>query len=292
MTLQSTVPELSISPEVLAWLRSCCERPDALVQFEKTALEGSFDDPFLASEAWRRFTEHVHELWKMHDHAVIRGVPEIGDGASLLLVSSCLSRRFKPYRKDRVVKHFRMSPWTTELSHTLQAGHFHTDINTAPTPPVLTGIQCRVPDPGCPRYGELRVARLSELLVALRQQGTASTLEFLERSDVTMVNETSPGGWTGRIVEGGRIRFHPETLRAGQRRYGSNPPDFEEHLRVIHEAALAVSVPIQLAAGEVLLVSNTRALHYRGECSVVFQTFPRHFASREVYVLHLLDEPL
>lgn len=292
MTPHSTVPELHIGPEVAAWLRSCCERLDALAQFEKAALEGAFDDPFMTSAAWICFTEHVHELWKKHDHAVIRGVPEAGEGASLLLASSCLSRRFKPYRKDRVVKHFRMSPWTTELSHTLQAGHFHTDINTAPAPPVLTGIQCKVPDPGAPRYGELRVARLSELLVALHQQEAASTLAFLERSDVTMVNETSPGGWTGRIVEDGRIRFHPETLRAGQHRYGSNPSDFEEHLRVIHEAALAVSVPIHLAAGEVLLVSNTRALHYRGACSVVFQSFPRHFTSREVYVLHLLDEPL
>ncbi len=292
MTLQSTVPELSISPEVAAWLRARCERPDALVQLEKTAIEGVFDDPFLASEDWKRFTEHALELWKRHDHVVVRAVPEAGEGASLLLVSSCLSRQFKPYRKDRVVKHFRMSPWTTELSHTLQAGHFHTDINTAPSPPVLTGIQCKVPDPGAPRYGDVRVARLSELLAALQQQGAASTVAFLERTDVTMVNETSPGGWTGRIVEEGRIRFHPETLRAGQHRYGSNPPDFEEHLRVIHEAALAVSVPIQLAAGEVLLVSNMRALHYRGECSVVFQSFPRHFTAREVYVLHLLGEPL
>jgi hypothetical protein len=107
-----------------------------------------------------------------------------------------------------------------------------------------------------------------------------------------MVNDTSPGGWTGRIVAQGCIRFHPETLRAAQRRYGTNPLDFESHLQCIRDAALAVSQPIHLGAGEVLVVSNRRALHYRGSCSAVFHSFPRIFTSREVYVLHQRDEPL
>jgi hypothetical protein len=59
----------------------------------------------------------------------------------------------------------------------------------------------------------------------------------------------------------------------------------------VHRAALAVSVPFWLDAGDVLLVSNHRALHYRGECSVVFTNFPLEFLSRSIHVLHKLDEP-
>ena len=286
-----SVPEIVADDAVTAWLGSKRANSLSLAEFEQAALRGEFEDPFFHSKPWLCFTEHTRTLWRQNDHVVLRGIPEVGEGMSLLLASLALSQRFKPYRKDKIVKHFRMSPWTTDLSHTLKEGHFHTDINTAPTPPVLTAIQCKVPDPSSPPQGELRVARLSELLEELRRQNATATLSFLQETDVTMVNETSPGGWTGRIVAEERIRFHPETLRAGQRRFGNNPPDLEAHLQLIHESALSISTPIHLGAGEVLLVSNTRALHYRGACTVVFQSFPRDFTSREVYVLHQLDEP-
>lgn len=286
-----SVPEIAADAAIAAWLASRSANSLALAELEQAALRGELDDPFLQSDSWLRFAEYTRTLWRQNDHVVVRGIPEVGEGVSLLLVSLALSRRFKPYRKDKIVKHFRMSPWTTDLSHTLKEGHFHTDINTAPTPPVLTAIQCKVPDPSSPSQGELRVARLSALLEVLRRRNATATLAFLQETDVTMVNETSPGGWTGRCVAEGCIRFHPETLRAGQRRFGNNQTDLETHLQLIHESALSISTPIHLGAGEVLLVSNTRALHYRGACTVVFQSFPRDFTSREVYVLHLLDEP-
>jgi len=285
------LPEIIAGDDITSWLASCCARPGALLEIERKALAGPVDDPALHAEPWLSFARRVRDLWSNHDHVVIRGVPEQGDGVALMLVSLALSRRFKLYRNDKVVKQFRMSPWTTELSHTLKDGHFHTDINTAPEPPVITAIQCKVPDPGAPRYGQLRVSRWVHLLDWLRRHQAMSTVAFLEATDVTMVNEMSPGGWTGRIVTDGCIRFHPETIRAGQHRYGTNPPEFETHLEIIHEAALATSTPIHLEAGAVLLVSNTRALHYRGECSVVFQNFPRAYTSREIYALHTLDEP-
>jgi hypothetical protein len=285
-------PELIAGPAIRDWIASRCASANALVDIEQAALSGTIEDPFLASESWLSFKSRALSLWRNHDHVIVRGIPAADEGASLVLVALAICRRFKAYRGDKVVKHFRMSPWTTDLSHTLQEGHFHTDINTAPEPPLVTAIQCRVPDPGAPRYGEVRVARLLDLLQILQRSDKTRTLTFLQETDVTMVNESSPGGWTGRIVAGGRIRFHPETLRAAQQRYGNLPNDFEDHLRVIREAALSVSTPIQLGAGDTLLVSNTRALHYRSACSVVYQSFPRSFTSREIYVLHLLDEPV
>jgi hypothetical protein len=291
MTAAATVPELFAGPEITDWIASRCARADALVDLERAALSGGIADGFLASAPWSAFRARALTLWKEHDHVVVRRIPTAGEGASALLAALVLGRRCKAYRTEKVVKHFRMSPWTTDLSHTLQEGHFHTDINTAPEPPVVTAIQCCVPDPGAPTYGEVRVARLVELLQALRRSSASRTLQFLLETNVTMVNESSPGGWTGRIVCEDTIRFHPETLRAGHRRYGTLPDDLEEQLAAIKAAALSCSTPIQMGAGDTLLVSNRRALHYRGACSVVYHSFPRDFTSREVYVLHLLDEP-
>ena len=291
MTPAAGLPELTVEPAVAAWIASRCTCPDALADLERAALAGQLDDDFFTSAPWRALRERALLLWKSHDHVILRGVPA-HDGSSALLLARLLCRQFKAYRGDKIVKHFRMSPWTTDLSHTLQEGHFHTDINTAPCPPVVTAIQCRLPDPGGPEYGEVRVARLPDLLRALHRTGQAGALAFLQETDATMVNESSPGGWTGRIVSEGSIRFHPETIRAAQRRYGDVAADFEVHLQAIKEAALAVSTPIQLEAGDTLLVSNRRALHYRGVCSVIYRSFPRDFITREVHVLHLLDEPV
>lgn len=291
MTSTAALPELTLMPAVADWIGSRCAHIGTVSDIEQSAISGSIEDRFLESTAWSDFQGDALALWKKHDHVVMRGVPVAGDGASLLLLSLLLGKRFKSYRGDKVVKHFRMSPWTTDLSHTLQEGHFHTDINTTVAPPLVTAIQCRLPDPDAPNHGEVRVARLSHLLDALRDSGAMPTLAFLQDTDVTMVNDSAPAGWTGRIVTEGRIRFHPETLRAAQRRHNNLPSNLEEHLAIIKDAALSISSPIQLGAGDVLLVSNTRALHYRGECTVTYNVFPRDFNSREIYVLHLLDEP-
>lgn len=285
------VPELTAGPEIAAWIASHGTGTEALVAMEQAALSGAIVDDFMTSTTWRSFQHSALALWKDHDYIVVRGAPTAADGASLICLALALGRRFKSYRGDKVVKHFRMSPWTTDLSHTLQEGHFHTDINTAAAPPLVTAIQCLLPDPGAPKFGESRVARLEDLLRALACRGEDATLAFLQDIDVTMVNESSPDGWTGRIVAGGRIRFHPETLRAAQRRHGDLPADLEEHLHIFKETALSISTPIALGAGDALLVSNARALHYRGACSVTYHSFPRGFHSREIYVLHLLDEP-
>lgn len=285
------VPELAVAPEIAAWIALRCPGAEGLAAIEQAALSGTLADGFLTSAVWRSFQQSALALWKDHDYIVVRGAPAVANGASLIYLALALGRRFKPYRGDKIVKHFRMSPWTTDLSHTLQEGHFHTDINTAAVPPLVTAIQCLLPDPGAPRFGESRVARLADLLQVLESRGATDTLAFLQDIDVAMVNESSPDGWTGRIVAGGRIRFHPETLRAAQRRHGDLPGNLEDHLQTVKDAALSISAPISLGVGDVVLVSNTRALHYRGACSVNYHSFPRGFHSREIYVLHLMDEP-
>jgi hypothetical protein len=152
-------------------------------------------------------------------------------------------------------------------------------------------MQCLEPDPDAPRHGQLRVVRLGDLLDALTNRGATRALQFLRDDHIAMVSETSPDCWSGRITDGNEIRFHPETLRAAQRRYGNNPRDLEDCLSAVHEAALSISSPIDLSRGDQLFVSNRRALHYRGPCTVRFRTFPRDFDSRTVAVLHAIGEP-
>jgi hypothetical protein len=239
----------------------------------------------------RTFRDEARRLWSLYDHFVVRRVPRAEDGATGLLLAGALFRALRPYRADRIVKSFQMSPWTTALSHTLADGRFHTDLNTAEQPPKATLMQCVHPDPDAPKHGQLRVARFDDLLASLRRSEQGSALRLLTEDLVVMVNDASPVHWSGRIRDGETVRFHPETLRAGQRRVGGNPADLDDVLQRIHETALSVSRPIDLGPGDVLFVANHRALHQRGACTVRFRSFPRDFESRSVAVLHAMDDP-
>jgi hypothetical protein len=196
----------------------------------------------------------------------------------------------RTYRGGQIIKHFKMSPWTTELSHTTREGEFHTDLNTEVSPPAITAMQCLDPDPGAPRYGVSRVARLTDLLAFLEECDDAETLRFLTHDTVTMLNDRSRSNWSGRVVEEGAVRYHPETLRAAARRSGHVAPALEDRIARVAQAAFAVSEPFILERGDVLLLSNYRTMHYRGECSVVFNHYPTDFVSRSVFILHASRE--
>lgn len=285
-----SLPEVHASPSIVEWLRELAAKWP-LGPLERAVLSEDASVRRLVADAhWRSLALLMGQHWTNDDHVILRGLPVDDDGVVTLLLSTLLCSRFRSYRSNQVVKHFKMSPWTTELSQTLKDGHFHTDLNTDGFPPHVTVIHCRKPDPS-PEHGIMRVVRLSDLLSDLRDRGRHSTLRFMCEAEVEMVNERARGSWAGAIVQDSTVRFHPETLRAAARRGGKVPPDLESHLDAIHESALAVSAPFVLTQGDALLVSNTRALHYRGECTARFFDFPRGFEAREIFVLHLVDEP-
>lgn len=286
------LPEVAASPDIGGSIRSVCEQPGVLSELESSVREtGTVPCRFTQGAAWRELEESVLLTWRRCDHVIVRGLPALAEGASLLLASLSLPGEYKLYRGGKIVKTFRMSPWTKDLSHTLKEGHFHTDLNTEVAPPAVTAIQCLTPDPGAPLFGVNRVARLQDLLSFLATQGKEDTLAFLCDTTVTMVNDRSMEAWSGTIVKEGRIRFHPETLRAGGRRFKDQVSVAETCLAEIHAAALEVSTPFWLEEGDVLLVSNRRTLHYRGECSVVFTKYPLEFQARAIHVLHKMSEP-
>lgn len=286
------LPEVVVQRSVRAFLEHACNEPSALVDLENPATRaGRMTSSLEANESWQSFAKEVMNAWRAFDHVVVRGMPVTEDGASLILAAMILRSRFKTYRGGKVVKTFRMSPWTTGLSHTLREGEFHTDLNTDPTPPAATCIQCRTTDPGSPDYGVNRVARVGDILEYLAEHAESDLLRFVHYPGTTMVNDRGGPAWVGPIVNGRRIRFHPETIRAALRRQHEENLDLEPRLSGLHRAAMEVSDPFWLAEGDALFVSNHRALHYRGECSVKFTEFPLSFISRSIHVLHVVDEP-
>ncbi|POZ49977.1 hypothetical protein [Methylovulum psychrotolerans] len=281
--------EITMSPAVshLLEVTAKTHRIDSLEQYFLDPASSQLD--FTFEPEWHDFVDQVSNAWKTNHHMVVRNMPT-DNGASTLLAALSLPARFKPYRDQKIVKHFKMSPWTEELSQTIKEGHFHTDLNTAPIPPAATVIHCIKSDPD-PKMGVSRVALLSDLINHLEKVGATETLTFLTETQVDMVDERKQSAWSGLIVESDAIRFHPETLRAAARRLNSLPEDLEAYLAQIHESALAVSEPIHLAPGDAIFVSNKRALHYRGACTAQFTMFPHEFQTREIYVLHLQEEP-
>jgi Taurine catabolism dioxygenase TauD, TfdA family len=280
-------PVVTAPPEVAASFDSICGAPDALESLERSSREDDLAGlPFLKSREWSGFAEDVRRAFAERDHLVVRGLPVTNHGATLLLAARTVGTALRTYRGGQIVKQFTMSPWTTELSHTTREGEFHTDLNTESTPPAITAMQCLEPDPGTPPYGLSRVARLKDLLTFLAESGDHETLRFLTQQSVTMLNDRSHTSRSGLAVEEGVIRYHPETLRAAARRAGEPVETLADRIDGVARAALAVSEPFVLGRGDVLLLSNHRTLHYRGECSVVFKRYPTEFVSRSVFILH------
>ena len=284
-------PFLTVSPELAAEVEETCTVRDRVGHLEKLVVSGEIESlPLIQYEEWRRFRVEAHLVFERNDCVALRGFPSINEEPALLVAALTIGESLRTYRGGKVVKEFKMSPWTKELSHTLKAGEFHTDLNVEPTPPAITAIQCLEPDPGSPDYGVTRVARLAHLLDFVDQHHENSTRRFLREDSVTMLNDRSSAEWTGRIVEGGVIRYHPETLRAAARRSRDSLQGLEHTIAEVDRAAMSVSMTFDLQRGDILLLSNHRTLHCRGECSVVFQNYPMDFCSRRVSVLHATRE--
>lgn len=295
---ETPCPEIRADATLADAVRAACEANGGLESLEEAGRIGRFDDlDLLRQPGWLAFVEEIREIYRWNDHVVVRGLPVTEDGASLLVASLSMSWRFRTYRGNQIVKKFSMSPWTRDLSHTTREGDFHTDLNTAPEPPVLTAIQCLVSDPGAPEYGQNRVARLEDLLARLEEQNRGDVSRFLRQTPVTMTNGSGQD-WSGTIVADGTgaparippLRYHPATLRAASQS-AEAAAALEKVIAAVHEAALAISVPFDLRSGDLLLVSNHRALHYRGECSVSFRRFPTEYDARQIFVLHQMGEP-
>jgi hypothetical protein len=284
-------PPVVVAPQEIAnAFDSICKSPGILEMLEQTARASDLKGlPLITSSEWSSFSASVRHVFADRDHVVIKGLPVSSDGATLILAAWAIGSMFRTYRGGQIIKHFKMSPWTSELSHTTREGEFHTDLNTEIRPPAITAMQCLDPDPGVPLYGVSRAVRLTDLLSHLEEYDM-ETLRFLTQDTVTMLNDRSSSSWSGRIVEDGLIRYHPETLRAAARRSGYPAPALEDRIAGVARAALAVSEPFFLDRGDVLLLSNHRTLHYRGECSVLFNRYPTEFVSRSVFILHANQE--
>ena len=285
------LPEITIDPLLNVRIDAVASTFASVEEAEATALAGDIAIDLVDDERWIEFCRRVSATIRDRGYIVVRGL-RADEGRSLLIASRALGAAFATYGADRIVKRFRMSPWADGLSHTLKAGDFHTDGNVSRNPPGGTAMQCEVEDPGAPEYAEQRVAYLPDILerLASGSQEEVAAFEFLTNSEAAMASETAPGVWRGRLVQDGKIRYHPQSLRVAAKRLKEQAPDVEPVIAAVHRASMDVSVPFHTRPGDTVLVSNTFALHYRGECSVRFTKFPREFEARSLLVLHMKDQ--
>ncbi len=284
------LPEVEVDRGLKAAVDRLAASFGTVDEAETLALQSDIAAPLHSDPGWLRFCSAVNSLIDRRGYVVVRGL-ERDDGRSLLILATVFHGSFDTYKPGKIVKRFRMSPWTTELSHTTRAGDFHTDGNVSARPPLGTAMQCEREDPGAPQYAEQRVAFLPDLLARLGsgEKTDAIALRFLTEEEIVMTHERAAAVWRGRLVQNGSIRYHPHTLRIADRRLNVGRPDLDSIIAAIHRAAMDVSVPFHTASGDTVLVSNRTALHYRGACSVRFTRFPAEFESRSLYVLHVKE---
>jgi hypothetical protein len=286
----SPIPNLEIDSSLKQRIDAVAGNFASVGEAEMAAVSSNITAPIREDLNWVSFCDSVTSTIRNTGYVVVRGLDPDG-GKSLLCVSAAFGAAFHTYGPNRIVKRFRMSPWTSELSHTIRAGDFHTDGNVSATPPVGTAMQCEIEDPGAPEYAEQRVAYLPRLLSCLAS-GTSEyveAFEFLTEGNAAMAHERSAEIWQGRLVQNGTIRYHPHSLRVASKRLGNQSQNLDLLIATIHRAAIDVSVPFHTGPGDTVLVSNLTALHYRGACSVRFRNFPTEFDSRSLLVLHLKE---
>jgi hypothetical protein len=285
------LPETTIDPLLKSRIDTLASTFASVEDVEAMALTGDIAAALGGDELWIEFCRLVSATIRDRGYIVVRGL-QADEGRSLLIASRALGIAFSTFGANRIVKRFRMSPWADGLSHTLKAGDFHTDGNVSRVPPGGTAMQCEVEDPGAPKFAEQRVAYLPEILERLASGAPdeVAAFEFLTRSEAAMASETAPGVWRGRLVQNGKIRYHPQSLRVAAKRLGEQAADVEPVIAAVHRASMDVSLPYHTSPGDTVLVSNTFALHYRGECSVRFTKFPREFEARSLLVLHMKDD--
>ncbi|MCY4543282.1 MAG: hypothetical protein OXB95_12970 [Rhodobacteraceae bacterium] len=280
-----------VPPSVVNAVAKICDSKGALTRLEGLVVSHQLEAlPLFQTVGWARFRDNVRHDYESHDFVAIRGFSAEQGGAALLVALRTIGESLRTFRGGKVVKHFKMSPWTRELSHTLRAGEFHTDHSTQICPPAVTGIQCLEPDPGTPKSGLLWIARLSDLLEHFETADCKGAGRFLMDEETTMLSDRSSSSWTGNLVSNGTIRYHPETIRAAARRSGNSCKDIDKHISAIENAALERAIPLALNRGDLALISNHRALHRRGKSSVVFKNYPTEFESRRVAVAHATKE--
>src|SRR5207237_6210567 len=213
------LPEIEVDRGLEAAMATVGGAFASIEEAETVALRGDIAAPLTNLAYWQTFSKAADSLIERHGYVVIRGL-QADEGRSLLILGTIFRAAFDAYKPGKIVKRFRMSPWTSELSHTTRAGDFHTDGNVSPHPPVGTAIQCEQEDPGAPEFAEQRVVCLTDLLARLGSGDRADVeaLRFLTDTEVVMGHERSPTVWRGRPVNNGTIRYHPHRLRMADAR--------------------------------------------------------------------------
>ena len=184
---------------------------------------------------------------------------------------------------------FEVEPFTSSLSETAEPGSFHTDFSASVLRPDFVVIQCVRPDPLYPLYGRNQIANvdlvLRQVQSAFGQQAVDHLLAAVlphrfgdEVRHIPLVGEVS-GVRTMRV----HTRLVARDLLESGHFVGGHPlPD------VLALCAATVADDFVLGTGDLVIFSNGRALHRRGECRLVFDEMSSGWRGRVINSIRMM----
>src|SRR4051794_7810311 len=116
----TVLPEIEVGRGLKAAVGGLAASFGSIDDAERLALQSDIAEPLRADSAWRMFCDAGTSFIDQRGYIVVRGL-EPDDGRSLLILGTVFRGSFDTYKPGKIVKRFRMSPWTTELSHTTRA---------------------------------------------------------------------------------------------------------------------------------------------------------------------------
>jgi alpha-ketoglutarate-dependent taurine dioxygenase len=207
----------------------------------------------------------------------LRGFPDLGDLRGIVTLGSLLGELFADLsHQATLVVEASPAPGATLQGNRTGALFPHTDFAMLERPPAVTLLRCATEDPLGAPFGVNGVMLAQHIIdhffgaewlpllwtVPLPFAGRKPSGENVVFG--TPVLDVEPGSLDVRSV-----RFHPSRVHHGFRVRGQDAtPEEAAVLQHLLSAARAVRQEVYLCAGDYLIVSNRRALHDRGRCSL------------------------
>lgn len=243
-------------------------------------------------------SEDAYEFWLAAGVRAAEGNPIVVRGVgtdrrSLYALAHVLG--VAVYRSERLgyCDSFEVEPFTESLSETTDAGGFHSDFSTQALPPSLAVLQCVRPDPRHPHYGRNQVVGVDAALTHVALAFGDDVAQRLRRAVIPHRFGTAVRQLPLLDVDASGdtiVRFHSKLVAADL----LEPIHFEGNFalyKLLEVAAAELAADVALDAGDILIFSNHRCLHRRGESSVAFDRVTRSWKGRIINSVRYLGDP-
>jgi hypothetical protein len=220
-------------------------------------------------------------------YQVIRGFGTDVERLKMDLDAISGSKLFFSKHLGDVAHHFRVMPFSNNLSEQAACGGYHTDFMFQSQPPEFIALLCIKSDPKYPLYGRNQIVHYDAFVQKMSSIYGVSELDLLELK-VKYVFPNHPDIELQILQKyGDRNIFRLHTSLMGE----ASMQKFLNGIPLKHaiEAVCGdVSQDIVLDKGDMLIVSNHIALHRRSECTLAFSSDGNLFESREMVTIRFV----